>query len=420
MAQEMIRSPVFPVISTALLVSHLILAAVSHNEDSPVNNSPPNTGLFPSITSTLHSWLEPHNEDSPVTDSPPNAGLSPSVTSTLHSWIELNMKEYNERKGNFARGFNRAVLDNTLVAAEDGGVKVITVRKDGIGDFKTVTEAVNSIPCGNTKRVVVWIGSGEYWEKITINRTKNFVTFYGDPNNMPKIVYNGTAAQFGTVYSATVAVESDYFVAVNIAFVNSAPIPDGKVGQQAVAIRISGDKAAFHKCKFIGYQDTLCDDRGRHFFKDCFIRGTVDFIFGNGKSLYLNTTIQSVAKDCGVITAQARERVDDDSGFTFLFCNIIGVGNSSTYLGRAWKERPRVVFAKTYMGTIIKEEGWSDNSHPDRDQTVYYGEYKCSGPGSVSSARAKFAKILSDEEVKPFMSMSYIHGSNWLLPPPNV
>lgn len=69
---------------------------------------------------------------------------------------------------------------------------------------------------------------------------------------------------------------------------NSAPMPDVRgSGGQAVAMRISGDKAAFHDCHFIGYQDTLCDDRGRHFFKDCYIQGTVDFIFGNGKSLYL-------------------------------------------------------------------------------------------------------------------------------------
>lgn len=181
-------------------------------------------------------------------------------------------------------------------------------------------------------------------------------------------------------------------------------MPDGqKVGEQAVAMRISGDKAAFHNCKFIGFQDTLCDDKGMHFFKDCYIQGTVDFIFGNGKSLYLvvfffhffsfliktivlksstpqyiyiiiilfyvqNTTIQSVAKNVGVITAQAREIVGDDSGFTFLYCNLTGAGNSTTYLGRAWKIRPRVIFAFTYMGTIIHSEGWSNNNHPERSQ----------------------------------------------------
>lgn len=68
---------------------------------------------------------------------------------------------------------------------------------------------------------------------------------------------------------------------------NTAPMPrDGVQGAQAVAMRISGDMAAFYDCKFYGYQDTLCDDTGRHFFKNCFIRGTVDFIFGNGRSIY--------------------------------------------------------------------------------------------------------------------------------------
>lgn len=65
-------------------------------------------------------------------------------------------------------------------------------------------------------------------------------------------------------------------------------MPDGKiVGAQAVALRASGDKQAFYNCRLLGYQDTLCDDRGNHFFKNCYIEGTVDFIFGSGKSIYL-------------------------------------------------------------------------------------------------------------------------------------
>ena len=69
---------------------------------------------------------------------------------------------------------------------------------------------------------------------------------------------------------------------------NSSPRPNGKQkGAQAVALRISGDKAAFYNCKIKGFQDTFCDDRGNHFFKDCYIEGIVDFIFGRGKSLYL-------------------------------------------------------------------------------------------------------------------------------------
>lgn len=68
---------------------------------------------------------------------------------------------------------------------------------------------------------------------------------------------------------------------------NTAPYPDvGQVGGQAVAFRISGDKAAFYNCSFYGTQDTLYDHKGLHYFNNCFIQGSVDFIFGYGRSLY--------------------------------------------------------------------------------------------------------------------------------------
>lgn len=68
---------------------------------------------------------------------------------------------------------------------------------------------------------------------------------------------------------------------------NTAPAPmPGMQGWQAVAFRISGDKAYFSGCGFYGAQDTLCDDVGRHYFKDCYIEGSIDFIFGNGRSMY--------------------------------------------------------------------------------------------------------------------------------------
>ncbi|XP_030502343.2 putative pectinesterase 63 [Cannabis sativa] len=344
--------------------------------------------------------------------------IIPSDQSKLDDWIDHNMKAYENDKGN-TRKF---ALDKELAAAEKA-VKVVKVRQDGKGDFKTITEAVKSIPSGNTGRVIVWIGGGVYREHIMVDRSKSFVTFYGDENNVPVITFDGTAEKFGTWNSATVAIESNYFVAANIAFVNSAPKPKGKLnGEQAVALRISGDKAAFHNCKFVGFQDTLCDDKGRHFFRDCYVEGTVDFIFGNGQSLYLNTTIRSVAKLTGVITAQARSKVSEDSGFTFVHCKIIADGD--TYLGRAWKDMPRVIFAYTYMGNHIDVNGWSNGMWPIQSQgknkDVYYGEYKCMGPGASTSGRVKYAKLLTDEQIKPFMSMTYIQGNKWLIPLPNL
>ena len=69
---------------------------------------------------------------------------------------------------------------------------------------------------------------------------------------------------------------------------NTAPAPPGgAVGRQAVALRISGDFAAFINVNFYGAQDTLYDHKGRHYFYRCYIEGSIDFIFGDGRSFYL-------------------------------------------------------------------------------------------------------------------------------------
>ncbi|KAK9099069.1 hypothetical protein Syun_026114 [Stephania yunnanensis] len=103
-----------------------------------------------------------------------------------------------------------AALNSTLVAVEKS-VKVITVRKDGSGDFKSIREA-NFAP-----KLDVW----------SLNE------------------------------------------------------------EQAVAMRMSGDKVIFYNCKFLGYKDTLCDYKGNHLFQNCYIEGAVDFIFENGISHHL-------------------------------------------------------------------------------------------------------------------------------------
>lgn len=61
--------------------------------------------------------------------------------------------------------------------------------------------------------------------------------------------------------------------------------PGGK-GMQAVALRVAGDKSVFYKVKILGSQDTLLDLTGSHYFYNCYIQGSIDFIFGNGRSLY--------------------------------------------------------------------------------------------------------------------------------------
>ncbi|CAM8905918.1 unnamed protein product [Rhodiola kirilowii] len=336
----------------------------------------------------------------------------PADATKVETWFKQNVGSLGSRK---------ATLDPKLVAAESNP-KRITVKAGGGGDFKTITDAIKSIPQGNARRVIIQIGPGVYKEKIKIDRTKPFVTFLGNANNMPTLTYGGTALEYGTVDSASVIVESDYFVAANIIFANSAPRPDGvRKGAQAVAIRVSGDKSAFYKCKLIGFQDTLCDDRGKHFFKDCHIEGTIDFIFGSGKSLYLNTVLKVVAEKEGIaiITGQARQSDAEDTGYSFVHCLVTGSKKNVTYLGRSWMPYPRVVYAYSNMGNTVNSLGWSDNNRPDTQKTVRFSEYKNSGIGGAAAGRVKYSKQISALEVAPFIKLGFIEGSKWLLPPPS-
>ncbi|KAK9029714.1 hypothetical protein V6N11_026818 [Hibiscus sabdariffa] len=106
----------------------------------------------------------------------------------------------------------------------------------------------------------------------------------------------------------------------------------GAVGKQAVAFRISADTATFLGCKFIGAQDTLYDQLGRHYYEDCYIEVSVDFIFGNGLSLFEGCHVHAVATLTGAVTAQGRGSILDDTGFSFVNCKVTGSG--ALYLAR--------------------------------------------------------------------------------------
>ncbi|KAF3967114.1 hypothetical protein ACB098_10G067000 [Castanea mollissima] len=347
-----------------------------------------------------------------------------------NNWISWNIKNYRHKttlkeksivQAPGAAAAGRKALDMKLRKAEINEV-TISVSQNGTGDFKTIREALNSIPLYNTRRLILVIKPGVYREKITIPRTLPFVTFLGDANDPPTITGNDTASvarrdgsPIGTFQSATVSVDANYFVAINMKFENTAPHEIGSIGEQGVAIRISGTKAAFYNCSFYGSQDTLYDHKGLHYFNNCFIQGSVDFIFGYGRSLYENCNLNSIAKKVGSLTAQKRTNSSLESGFSFKDCVVTGSGQ--VYLGRPWGDYSRVVFSYTFLDKTVLPQGWSDWGNQKRDFSLYYGEYKCSGPGANLTGRVPWARMLTDEEAKPFIGTYYVEGDSWLITP---
>ncbi|KAM7276357.1 hypothetical protein ACFE04_018223 [Oxalis oulophora] len=338
------------------------------------------------------------------------------------SWIEWNVKNHHKKITNSQPAVG---LDDNLRKAEMNKISIIVNQNgNGNGDhFKTITEALKSIPPNNKRRYILNIKSGVYREKIKIPRNVPYVTFLGDLDNPPTITGNDSASSLGkegiplrTYDTATVAINSNYFVAINIKFENTATRQIGSDRGQAVALRISGTKASFYNCSFFGDQDTLYDHKGLHYFNNCFIQGSVDFVFGSGRSLYERCHLHSIATEKASLTAQKRTNASLESGFSFKEGRVTG-SSSLVYLGRPWGDYSRVIFSYTFMDKIVIPEGWSDWGDKKRFSKVYYGEYKCEGPGANQTARVPWALKLTDEEAQPFIGSYYVEGDSWLINP---
>ncbi|KAD5508092.1 hypothetical protein R6Q59_031260 [Mikania micrantha] len=303
------------------------------------------------------------------------------------------------------------------------GHRNITVDINGYGDYKTVQAAVDSVSMNNRKNVLIHILEGVYKEKVVVPASKPYITFQGQGKETTVIEWHDRASDRGpdgeqlrTYRTASVIVYASYFSARNISFKNTTPAPlPGMHGWQAAAFRISGDKAYFSGCGFYGGQDTLCDDAGRHYFKECYIQGSIDFIFGNGRSMYKDCELHSIAKRFGSIAAQDRRTPDDKSGFAFVGCRVTGTG--PLYVGRAMGQYSRIVYSNTYFDDVVAPGGWDDWDHAsNKSKTVFFGVYNCSGPGAEAVRGVSWAQELNYDSAHKFLAKSFVNGRHWIAP----
>ncbi|WJX25634.1 pectinesterase [Trifolium repens] len=140
-------------------------------------------------------------------------------------------------------------------------------------------------------------------------------------------------------------------------------------------------------------------------------------IENSSQSLYEGCTLISIAQNSGFVTAQKRQGLIADTGFSILNSKVVGCGQ--VYLGRPWGDYSRVIFSYTYMDNLVLPEGWVDSMGDGHHHnlTVFYAEYKCSGPGSCFARRPSWIRRLSDKDAQEFIGVQFIHGDTWLSPP---
>lgn len=282
------------------------------------------------------------------------------------------------------------------------------VAQDGSGDYTTVQAAFDDVPDFYTGSWTIYVKAGIYHEKLLLDRNKTNVLLRGEDPETTILTYDDYAGKAGgTSQSQSVAIDADDFTAVDITFRNIV-VNDGSFqDQQAVALRVNGDRQAYYNCRLLGYQDTFYTwggrGTGRIYLNGCYIEGSVDFIFGRDIVVFDSCEIR-INRNGGSLTAASTEP-ESKFGYVFRDCRItadsIGFNGqpvTSFLLGRPWQAAPRTVFLRCEEPASVDPAGWAAWNVPP----ALYAEYGCTGPGSDFSRRHAISRQLTEEEAAEY------------------
>ncbi|KAM0832812.1 hypothetical protein ACQ4PT_064658 [Festuca glaucescens] len=318
----------------------------------------------------------------------------------------------------------------------------IVARSIYPADFKSVQAAIDSTPLGNKQWIRIHVAAGVYFEKVLVPLNKSFILLEGEGREQAFIEWADHAGgDTDTASSPTFTSYPTDFMTRDISFKNTY---DGvRDMAPAVAALVAGDRSSFYRCGFISVQDTLSDLFGRHYYENCYIEGSTDFIFGNGQSIFqvqpkpyssitfvptLWMTERVCVQGCelstgrssvtlGFITAQGRDSAQDGTGFVFNGGKVSGV--TPAYLGRAWRAYARVIFYRTDMSDIVVSQGWDAWNYKGQEGTLTMVESGCTGKGSNTTGRVPWEKTLSSLEIAKFVNVSYVSADGWLAAQPS-
>ncbi|WP_081798017.1 pectinesterase family protein [Neobacillus dielmonensis] len=270
--------------------------------------------------------------------------------------------------------------------------------------------------------------------------------FYNAENAFDKYSKNIASKWGGTVYLTSTATD---FKAENIVFENSfnkymtdeeladgvelakiptaSPINEDRKSftdvtskaatERAAAMLIEGNRAEFVNCSFLGSQDTLytgSSATNSSYFKNSFIEGNTDYIFGDGNVVFDNVTLNFAGysdKAVGGYITAAR----DTASYGYLFRNSTVTAGSknmqtSGFFGRPWGAGARVTFLNTKLQneSILDPKGWTDMSGPP--ENAHFAEYNTTYNHSAVDTSQRRAPVLTEAQAAAINVADYFGG----------
>lgn len=321
---------------------------------------------------------------------------------------------------------------------------MIHIAQDGSGDFTSVTAALQSIPPDNQEPVTLFIHNGIYKELITVSSP--YVTLIGESREFTILTYDRYARMMmedgmkrGTFRSYSCLIDTHDFTARNLTFENSSG--RGIDVGQALALYVDGDRIFFEDCRFLGGQDTIFTAplppkeiepngfigpkqfapriNGRHYYKNCYIEGDIDFIFGGATAYFEDCELFSkyVGRPVNSYVTAASTPEGQPYGYVMNNCRFTSqCPPRSAYLGRPWREYAKTVLINCFMDEHICEEGWDDWGKAHARATVFYGEYGSSGPSGSLEKRPEWIHRLTDRDLEHYTKERVLAGNDFWNP----
>jgi pectinesterase len=304
------------------------------------------------------------------------------------------------------------VVAPEATAQTDAKLLTAVVAQDGSGHFTTIQAAMAKIGMGSPEKpATIYVKKGVYRERVYVQREKRYVRLVGEDPETTVLVFGLHAnvegpdgLPIGTFRTPTLYLDADDFTVENLAIQNDA----GPVGQ-ALAVAVHGDRVIFRNTRFLGHQDTIFLNRGRHYFENCYVEGTTDFLFGGATAWFEGCDIHALSSSYLTATATPPESAH---GFVFHGCRVTAAEGEQTYLGRPWRDHAATLFLRSELGAGIHPEGWHNWDKPWRERTSRYLEYRNTGPGADRSKRVPWSRELTPNEADLLEPATVLGGSD--------
>lgn len=333
----------------------------------------------------------------------------------------------------------------------------VSPETDVSGDFHSLQAAIDSLPDDNTP-VTIALAPGVYHEKVILEKPYVTIVGMGDSPEDTIISYDDygyymmpDGKKRGTFRSYTLFVHAHDVTLRNLTVENASG--DSMTHGQAIALYAECDRFIADSCRLLGHQDTLFTGplppkeyepdgfvgptqfapriNGRQYYKNCYICGDIDFIFGSATAYFEGCTIESLRRSIanapdscdepeGYVTAASTPE-GQTYGYVFQTCRFLSQDcpPASVYLGRPWRDYARTVLLDCTLGTHIHPAGFHDWNKTHAHETVYFAECQSKTDAATDADithRAAFVRQLDESKIAQYSKEDVLNGDDGWMP----